>query len=1138
MPDSKVFKAVSWPVFIEQQAKWLPVEPLVMIVPDGEDKEQVASLFTALDESAIFTVTELVERYAVKSLDQKGLISIPLMESIIGTIIKTGLVPYLNIETNRQGYIRAITAFINSFRCSSITNLKQAFFDFEVEKPGFRENDLIKIYNEYEQQLVDQGFDYRSALESFFDRVTADNLCSGFGFEELTRFVFFGFSYLTSLEAKFFKELIRHAPQTVFLYCADEKASAHSRKIEASLNEVVAEFSSRQQEELHAGDSHSDPYAPVARALFQAARKSVSQQNLEIHVNKENNRFMEVAAVAIKIKELQKKGVDLSRIKAIFPEYDLYSTLIGEVFPDYNIPYKLSKGLPLTSYPPAMVLNAMVCQGSVSNPYPLRKIIFSSPYISYQTSPSSRELYEYQVSAGLNMLTEQDLDLQTGREGSKMIELDYTFVRTLSRKAYRIVNPAPGLPALSVVAQYLDQLSWNNESEKKEAFYKALQQFYTLQEAEKALSFGQSRLNSREFKAAVLKLFDRFNFEENISTVNDDLYSAEGTGATEAAIEKKDRFIVAEVKDLLDQMVQKTDSEIRLPVSELIKIFERLIKETRFNYFIPPEPGKIGTTGTAAVSIEPIEQGYYRPGDYIFVCGLVDGEFPAKEEFNFLQPHKEGLGLGRVYTSVDYARNRFYHLVRSARKALYVSSPASYNGRMLPISPFIQELSRQLSDNKEEVSPREEVENNDLPGEKPAGIRDKLIFIGQNVDENYEQARPLLLELYQKNQAYTQRILDILRYDGLTMSTSSLSEYDGLFLTAGTGSKTAGNERKSIVFEKLQQSIGRIAFTPEVIERYASCPFRFFLDNIMGLKKEPDYHPDTTERGVLVRSFLREYTRAAAEKGGVPADAAEVLYERITAYFADRENDFTDAFEKRFQDRLVVGLNDQEARRPGLFAAFLNYEHDSPERLVPFAAGLTETLDLQGRLSIEIDIDRIDLAPATDSLILYQYSTAETPDVSKMLRGLSFDLPLALLYMVENSEIYFCGKNVGGAGVYLVKSPKQIKRGGYLGKDKLRAKYKDQVSDYEPLFSGQREGFWEDQEFDDKLEHFKEEVLRIHRLMHKGVFHLPLCSETDQSCSNCSFHRACRKDQLRLDRLYYNLQNEPDLYRVKAAAKY
>ena len=1137
MPAKKVFKAVSWPVFIEQQAKWLPGEPLVMIVPDSEDKEQVASLFDTLDETEIFTVRELVERYAVKSLGQKGLISIPFMESIIGKIINTGLVPYLNIETNRQGYIRAITAFINNFRCSSTTNLKQAFFDFEIEKPGFRENDLIKIYNEYEQQLGEQGVDYRSALESFFDRVTADDLCSGFGFVNATSFVFFGFSHLTALEAKFFKCLIRHAPQTVFLHCADEKASEQSRRIEASLTEVLEEFSYPQLENLTTDDAHSDPFAPASRALFQATGSSADRHDLEIDISKENNRFMEVASMAGQIKELAKKGADLSRIKVILPEYDLYSTLIGEIFPEYKIPYTLSKGMPLISYPPAMIINALVCQGNVSNPYPLREMIFSSPYISYQTEPSVRELYEYQVSAGLNRLTEQEMAALTGRENLKVIALDYPYIKALSRKAYRAVNPAPGMPVLTVVAQYLDQLSWHNEDEKNRAFYKALQQFFALQEAEKALSFGKSRLNSREFKAAVLDLLERFNFEENISLGDVYPYTTEEQSSTEASIEKRDRFIVGEVKKLLDDLGQKIDPETRLPVSELIKVFERLIKEARFKHLFPSSPEEEGTTGKAAVKIEPIEQGHYRPGDYIFVCGLVDGEFPAKEEFNFLQPQKEGLGLGRVYTSVDYARHRFYHLVRSARKALYVSAPASYNGRMLPLSPFIQELSKQLADKKGEVSAREEAENNELPSEKPAGMRDKLIFIGKNVDENYDAVRPLLGELYQTNQVYTRRLLDILRYDGLTMRTSSLSEYDGLFLASGTGEETAGNERESMVFDKLAKAIDRISFTPEVIERYASCPLRFFLDNIMSLKKEPDYHPDTTERGSLVRSFLQEYTQAAVEKGGVPADAAKMLYDSITTYFAGRENDFTDAFEKRFQNRLVAGLNDQEARRPGLFAAFLNYENESPERLVPFARGLTGTLDLEGQLSIEINIDRLDLAPATDSLIIYQYSTAGTGDVSKMLRGLRFDLPLALLYLVENGQKYCGGKEVSGAGVYLVKTPKQIKRGGYLARGKLRSRYRDQVSDDEPLFSGQREGFLGDQEFDDRLQFIKEEVLRIYRLMHRGVFHLPLCSETDQSCANCSFYRICRKDQLRLDRLYYNLQNEPYLYRVKPAAK-
>ncbi len=1120
MSDSKSFKAVSWTAIIEQQVKWLPAGPLVMVIPDGEDKEQVASLFADIDETNIFSVTELVELYAVNTLGQKGLISIPFIESIVSTIINTGLLPYLNIETHRQGYTRAIAGFINNFRCTSTTSLRQAFIDFKIEKPGFREKDLIKIFSEYEERLGERGIDYRGALESFFDRVTEDNLCSGFSFEKETCFVYFGFSYLAPLEVKFFKYLIRYAAHSVFLHCADDEASEQSRRTEASLTEVLAEFSPRHLEALPSGSTHTDPFAPAARALFQSTEQPPGRHDLVIKISKENNRYLEVVAMATHIKNLENTEADLSRIKVILPEYDLYSTIIGEVFPEYSIPYTLSKGLPLTSYPLAMVINALVCQSTVSNPFPLREMVFSSPYTSYQTGPSSHELYEYQVSAGLKILTEQEIAFIADREGLKKIELDYTYQKTLSRKAYRATNPAQGTPVLAVVALYLDKLTWNKEAEKKEAFYKALKQFFALQEAEKELSFGQSRLNSKGFKTAVLDLMGRFHLEDNISPKNGSSSSAKDQSSTEAAVANRDRRIIREVKDLLDSLVQKMGPETSLPVSELIKFFERLMKEARFKYRFSPKAGENGATEKPTVNIEPIEQGHYRMGDYIFVCGLVDGEFPAKDEFNFLLPQKEGLGLGRAYTSVDYARNRFYHLLRSARKAFYISAPISNNGRMLPLSPFLQELKRQLPNENNITSSRQETGNSELPNERPISIREKLIYIGKNVDENYDRARPLLMELYDSDQAYTNRLLDILRHDSLAMSNASLSEYDGLF------------RADSIVYEELAESINRISFTPEVIERYASCPLRFFLDNVMGLKKEPDYHPDTTDRGVLIRSFLHEYTMAAAKNGAIPADAAKMLYESVTTYFASRNNDFTDAFEKRFQDRLIASLYDQEARRPGLFAAFLAFEHNSPEKLTPFAGNLTGSINLQDQLSIVINIDRIDLAPAADSLIIYNYSTAETGDVSKMLRGLRFDLPLALLYLVENTEIYCNGKSVGGAGVYLVKSPKQIKRGGYLAKEKLRAKFRDQVSDHEPLFSGQREGFWSDEEFDEKLQLIRETIFRIHRLMLTGVFHLPLCTEKDQSCSNCSFYRICRKDQLRLDRLYYNMQNEPNLYRV------
>ena len=100
--------------------------------------------------------------------------------------------------------------------------------------------------------------------------------------------------------------------------------------------------------------------------------------------------------------------------------------------------------------------------------------------------------------------------------------------------------------------------------------------------------------------------------------------------------------------------------------------------------------------GGAAVSVQSVERRQYRRWDYTFICGSVDGEFPPAEEFNFLQPGKDGLGPGSVYTGVDLARNRFYQLIRTTTEGLYLSCPRSYNGRRLPPSPLLKEAEKLL----------------------------------------------------------------------------------------------------------------------------------------------------------------------------------------------------------------------------------------------------------------------------------------------------------------------------------------------------------------------------------------------------------------------------------------------------------
>ena len=120
---------------------------------------------------------------------------------------------------------------------------------------------------------------------------------------------------------------------------------------------------------------------------------------------------------------------------------------------------------------------------------------------------------------------------------------------------------------------------------------------------------------------------------------------------------------------------------------------------------------------------------------------------------------------------------------------------------------------------------------------------------------------------------------------------------------------------------------------------------------------------------------------------------------------------------------------------------------------------------------------------------------------------------------------------MGGAGTYLVKNPRTIKRAGYFALKELQASKASKVSDITPIFSGQRRyGFLPEPNFEDELDNTVKRVGQITGMIHKGRFNPPLCSPKDQTCPNCQFLRICRKDQLRLDKLY-TLLDEKQAYK-------
>jgi len=1115
MAHVDLYEAGTWYELIEQKEQWLGSGGGVMVIPESEDKSRIAACCGMDDSADILTIPQLIERYVVRSLGREGLITLHGMESLIGSIISEDHFSYFNMEKYKQGYVKALTDFINNFRRTSFMDLRPAIEQLRGEQLSLKEKDLIKIHTAYEGKLLDYGFDLKSGLEHFLQHCSAADIHRHLGSKGDERILFFGFTYLTPLETEFILHVFKHAARTVFLYCADSRAAEPAVRIGQSVTALLKRSDGIKMTHTALLPQANNYFASLAEMIFQDdLRQMVTPQpnfyHLDpfagIEINRENNRFSEMVSIARRIKELTGNGVSLNSMRIVAPDYDLYSTIINEVFPEYDIPFVLEEGMPLLYYPLAAVFHALINQLTGSNAYALREKIFSSPYISFASEVKAEDLLKYQSVCGVEFIEEEKLR-EAGRQEKQC--LDFTYTKNLRIKAYRSVKPAPSLPQLQVIKEYLENLPWSDSEVKEQEKLKCLLQFYLLSLAESRLSIRKSRLSCSEFQETVLTFVQDFHIAENCRL----LPGEENCDPVLKEIQRRDAAILKQVEHLFLELnaclapLGKTDGE-EFALSDFVRIFSRLMNEARF------WPAK-DTLPLDRVSVQPFDKGQYRQWDYTFLCGMVDGEFPREESFNFLQPKKEGLSLGLTYTSVDHGRNYLYHLLRSTSRAFYVSLPVSHNGRRLPLSPFIKELERCLAALSSELQ-REESKQEDAE-DTLYSTREKLLCMGKNVDCNYQKALPLLKEIKDYDETLFHHLTAIMRYDGLTANSASFSQFDGFF------------SDNSFSLELLNKTIKSIVFTPSILERYTGCGLRFFLDDILSLRKEDDYHPDTAEKGALILSILKEYTEHAARTRDVPPDGEALFRLLLDRYLQDRNNAGEDAFAARFQKMLAAGLEEPGAKRPGLFSAFLEHEKNAPYLFKPFLSNLHGAVGLPEGLTVHVEIDRVDLAVDSDYILLYRYSTAETGDPKKIIKGLRFALPLLIMSFQKFATENELPISVGGAGVYLVKSPKSIKRGGYFALSSIRASRREGVSASSPLFSGQRYGFFKEHEFPDVLEKISEKMVKLYRMMRRGVFHLPLCDEGDQICGNCSFGRACRKNQLRLDRLWFNLKNEEDI---------
>ncbi|HBQ64395.1 MAG TPA: hypothetical protein DD727_05655, partial [Clostridiales bacterium] len=235
---------------------------------------------------------------------------------------------------------------------------------------------------------------------------------------------------------------------------------------------------------------------------------------------------------------------------------------------------------------------------------------------------------------------------------------------------------------------------------------------------------------------------------------------------------------------------------------------------------------------TTAVLVQSARRFQSRTWDFTFLCGMVDGEFPQGEAFNFLQPKKEGLALGRTCTTVDHARNQFYQVVRATVQELHISLPLAHNGRKLSPSPLLKEINfpgpEVQAAGPERQAARPEVqatgpERQDADSASQAvelkevqqlySRQEKTRAIAQWVDRDYEKALPLVSEICHEDPAFFSHAIALLRFDGLALNARNFSEFDGMLSAV---------QNNRVTFRLLEADCSRMVLTPQLLEDYAA----------------------------------------------------------------------------------------------------------------------------------------------------------------------------------------------------------------------------------------------------------------------------------------------------------------------------
>lgn len=907
--------------------------------------------------------------------------------------------------SRQKGFIDIASKTITEFKKYNVNNevLDLTINEIEDENLKMKMEELKDVFNEFNSRLHEGYVDEEDQLLLLNEKLDGCSLYDG------AEIWIDEFSSFTPNQLSVIGKLLKRAKSVNITLSIDEVNSLKgesdlfvaTKNTEKRLMNLIQEegiaFSGyiNLNEDIPYRFKENKELAHIERQLYAYPFKQYRGKNNSLRLYRANNNYDEIEFVAKDILRLvREKQYRFKDISVICRDVDNYEKVVSAIFSEYEIPYYIDKKIDIASNPLIVFINSAVDIIS-------KNWTYESMFKYLKTGL----IKEFRGIEGAELIDElENYVLAYGIKGKKWMEEWVNYSSSILKEEEISEENKQRLERLNDIRETI--VTPLDEFNKQCKGKKTLKEFATI-----LYEFLDSKLD-------IMDTLDKYveYFKENDMAIEAKEYS-----------EVRDIFI-----DVLEQAVDVLGNEV-MDLNEFMKVLN--IGLSQYEMGLIP-------VALDQVNIGDITRIKSRGTKALYIIGVNDGVLPsASKEEGILSDNDREILLEKGISLASDTRTKIfeeqflvYTAFTIAEEYLVVTYPlADFEGKSQRPSIIVHRLKKILPNVKEESEGFKLVNDKyEKISAKIPTLNELMIAIRKNYDgAEIEDYWKYVYDWYLREPKWKERIEYVKK--GL--------EYTNL----------ENNISKEKAKKLYEDNKNKISLSVSRLERYAQCPFAYYIQYGLKAKDRKIYEFTAPDLGSFMHEILDEFTNEIKEKDLKWSDLSKENCRNIINSLVDnqvknnkssilnsskRYSYFTDRF-KRILTKSVMVISEQMKRSDfEIYKNELAFGFSKDVNSIKLDLPSGESFYLNGRID---RVDKLNLDGETYLRIIDYKTGSKKFDLNKFYNGLQMQLLVYLDALINNSENIVENQAMPGAILYFRIDDPILKSKGDLTEEEIKS---------------------------------------------------------------------------------------------------